>query len=427
MQSAFSPYPAYRDSGVPWIGEVPSHWETKRNKYIFRLKKSLVGKKSSEYDLLSLTLNGVIRRDMENPEGKFPAEFDTYQEVEKGDFVFCLFDVEETPRTVGLSPYSGMITGAYTVFDVVGGLDKKFLYYFYLNLDSRKALKFIYRGLRNTIPKESFFSFKTLLPPLPEQNAIARFLDKQTVQLDRAIGQKQRLIALLQERRQVLIQQAVTRGLDLSVPMRESGVDWMGEVPAHWEVKANRSLFQERNQPGKDGLPLLSVSIHSAVSSEEMDEEENIRAKIKIKDKSNYKLVEEHDIVFNMMRAWQGAIGAVKVQGMVSPAYIVAKPKPGLDSAFFEYQYRSPDFILQMDRNSKGITDFRKRLYWDEFKQLVTIIPPLAEQQAIVSHIESQSTQIDRAIALQERHIEQLREYRSVLIHEVVTGKVKIS
>jgi type I restriction enzyme S subunit len=116
--SRLEKYPSYKDSGVEWLGEIPEHWKTLSNKNIFKIKQKLVGKKSSEYDLLSLTLKGIIKRDMENPQGKFPAEFDTYQEVKKGDFVFCLFDVEETPRTVGLSSFDGMITGAYTVFSV---------------------------------------------------------------------------------------------------------------------------------------------------------------------------------------------------------------------------------------------------------------------------------------------------------------------
>src|SRR5688572_6715601 len=111
-------YEAYKDSGVDWLGQIPEHWETLANKYIFKLKKNLVGKRSGDFTLLSLTLNGVIKRDMENPQGKFPAEFNTYQEVEKGDFIFCLFDVEETPRTVGLSNFEGMITGAYTVMEI---------------------------------------------------------------------------------------------------------------------------------------------------------------------------------------------------------------------------------------------------------------------------------------------------------------------
>lgn len=234
--TAMPKYEAYKDSGVEWLGDIPSHWNCLSNKNIFKIRKSLVGKHSSEYELLSLTLRGIIKRDMDNPEGKFPAEFNTYQEVRVGDFVFCLFDVEETPRTVGLSDFNGMITGAYTVFEVNNNFDKKFLYYFYLNLDQNKRLKPLYRGLRNTIPKDSFMAFKSFVPSKIEQTAIANFLDEKTVKIDEAIAIKEKQIELLKERKQIIIQQAVTQGLDPTVPMKDSGVEWIGKIPAHWEV-----------------------------------------------------------------------------------------------------------------------------------------------------------------------------------------------
>ena len=187
-------YSSCKNSGAEWLGDIPLHWNTLSNKNIFKLKKNQVGKKSSDYVLLSLTLNGVIKRDMENPQGKFPAEFNTYQEVKKGDFIFCLFDVEETPRCVGLSDFDGMITGAYTVMEPYENFDRNFLYYFYLNLDADKRLKPLYTGLRNTISKENFFSFKTFVPPLREQTAIAEFLDRKTTLIDQAIGIKQKQI-----------------------------------------------------------------------------------------------------------------------------------------------------------------------------------------------------------------------------------------
>ncbi|MCX6265810.1 MAG: restriction endonuclease subunit S [Bacteroidetes bacterium] len=426
MNNNFPKYPAYKPSGVEWLGEIPTHWETLSNKYIFRLKKNRVGKKFGDYVLLSLTLNGVIKRDMENPQGKFPAEYDTYQEVSKGDFIFCLFDVEETPRTVGLSDSDGMITGAYTVMQPNDNFDKGFLYYFYLNLDADKRLKPLYTGLRNTISKENFFSFKTFVPLFEEQTAIAQFLDRKTTLIDQAIGIKEKQIELLKERRQILIHKAVTLGLNPDVKMKESGVEWIGEVPEHWEVIANRGLFDERNEPGNATLNILSVSIHTAVSSEELSDEENLRGKIRIDDKRNYKLVKPNDIAFNMMRAWQGAIGAVRVDGMVSPAYIVAKPKRKVNADYLEYLFRTKDFIGQMDRHSKGITDFRKRLYWNEFKQLKITFPPIEEQNAIVNYIYSFSNKITNAVSLKGKEIEKLKEYKATLINSVVTGKIKV-
>ena len=198
----------FKDSDVEWIGNIPKHWKLLANKYVFKLKKNLVGKKSSEYDLLSLTLEGIIKRDLDKG-GKFPAEFDTYQEVKKGDFVFCLFDVEETPRTVGLSKYDGMITGAYTVFSVKN-INKEYLYYFYLNLDSKKRLKPLYTGLRNTISKDTFFSFKSFIPPKDEQLQIVEYIENQTTKIDKAIELQQNYISKLKEYKASLIDSVVT-------------------------------------------------------------------------------------------------------------------------------------------------------------------------------------------------------------------------
>lgn len=210
-----------KDSGVDWIGQIPAHWDIVPNKKIFSLKKNLVGKKSDQYELLSLTLRGVIKRDMENPEGKFPAEFDTYQKVRAGDFVFCLFDVEETPRAVGLSSHDGMITGAYTVFGADSAVSKEFLYLFYLNLDSRKMLRPLYRGLRNTIPKDAFLSFKTPLPSLREQKEIVRFVGVEISRTELGMAHMAEQIAKLKEYKATLINAAVTGKIKITPDMVE--------------------------------------------------------------------------------------------------------------------------------------------------------------------------------------------------------------
>src|SRR5690606_14740079 len=264
----FKKYDAYKDSGVEWLGQLPSCWDLLSNKYIFKLKKDLVGKKSKDYELLSLTLNGVIKRDMENPEGKFPAEFDTYQKVQVGDFIFCHFDVEETPRTIGLSTFNGMITGAYTVYQVDQSLfNSKFLYYFYLNLDVGKRLKPLYKGLRNTIGKDVFGEFKTFIPTKDEQRQIAEFLDQKTSEIEQAIAIKEQQIALLNERKQIVIQKAVTQGLNPNVAMKDSGVEWIGQIPEHWNIKPLKFYIAKKidnrgRTPkfGDAGIPMLEVS-----------------------------------------------------------------------------------------------------------------------------------------------------------------------
>lgn len=205
-----NPAAPMKDSGIDWIGQIPAHWEQLANKHIFKLRKTLVGKRSSEYELLSLTLRGIIKRDMENPEGKFPAEFDTYQEVSPGDFVFCHFDVEETPRTVGLSEFFGMITGAYAVYSVADGVDPRFLLHFYICADTDKKMRSLYKGLRNTIPKDTFGAFKTPLPPIEEQREIVAHIDEASRKIEDAIAIKEKQIAALKEYKTSLISAAVT-------------------------------------------------------------------------------------------------------------------------------------------------------------------------------------------------------------------------
>ncbi|EAI7266604.1 restriction endonuclease subunit S, partial [Campylobacter coli] len=182
---------------------------------------------------LSLTLNGVIERDINNPEGKFPSDFSTYQIVKEGDLIFCLFDVAETPRTIGLSKLNGMITSAYTIFEIKNQ-EKRFLEYFFINLDNRKNLKFLYRGLRNTISKEDLLNLKIPLPPLKEQEQIANFLDEKCEQIANFIEKKEKLISLLKEQKQVLINETITKGLDKNVNFKDSGIEWLGEIPQDW-------------------------------------------------------------------------------------------------------------------------------------------------------------------------------------------------
>lgn len=192
-------------------GERRKGWKMRRLKSLLRPHKKLVGKRCNEYDLLSLTLRGIVKRDIDNPEGKFPASFETYQEVNPGEFVFCMFDNEETPRAVGLSNLRGMITGAYDVMSLIdGGISPEFLNYYFLWIDDGKRLKPLYKGLRKSVPTDSFLACKIPLPPLPEQEEIVKRLDAETGKIDRAIEVKRRQIELLRERRQIVIDEAVT-------------------------------------------------------------------------------------------------------------------------------------------------------------------------------------------------------------------------
>ncbi len=204
-----NPQAPLRPSGIPWLGEIPKHWERRRCKELLTESKTVVGNKSDDYTLLSLTTNGVIVRDLSESKGKFPKEFDTYKVVKPDDLVFCLFDVDETPRTVGHVKNHGMLTGAYNVFSVTG-VNIRYLYLYFIALDDRKALKPLYKGLRKVIPLPAFMSMPIYLPPQAEQEAIVAYLDEKTTQIDRYTGQLKEMIRQMRDLRQTIISEAVT-------------------------------------------------------------------------------------------------------------------------------------------------------------------------------------------------------------------------
>jgi type I restriction enzyme S subunit len=402
-------YPAYKDSGVEWLGEIPSHWETLANKYLFSLKKRLVGKESDNYVLLSLTLNGVIKRDMENPQGKFPAEFNTYQEVDKGDFIFCLFDVEETPRTVGLSKYDGMITGAYTVMQPNDNFDKGFLYYFYLNLDAGKRLKPLYTGLRNTISKENFFSFRTFVPPQEEQAAIARFLDRKTAQIDKAIGIKEKQIELLKERRQILIHNAVTRGLNPDAPMKDSGVEWIGQIPAHWEVKKLKYFAK--------------VKSGDSIVNEQLTDEGEVEVfggngLMGFTDKYN---VEGEKIIIGRVGAYCGNVRQINDRKWISDNALILILNEGESYNYFA------SLLSAANLNNLNTSSAQPLITGTKIMNYPLPIPPTSEQSNISEFIENGINLFFTTISLKEKEIEKLKEYKTSLINSAVTGKIKVS
>ena len=247
MDSILKPYPAYKPSGVPWLGDVPAHWDLVPNRMLMSLQKDVVGNRADDYTLLSLTKQGIIPRNLENVIGKFPSNFDTYQVVNPGDLIFCLFDIDETPRTVGLSRLNGMVTGAYTRFVCGDHNLREFLFLLYLSLDNSKLLKPIYSGLRKVIPKTTFLSAKVALPPVKEQAAIVRYLDHADERIRRYLSGKQKLIRLLEEEKKAVINQAVTGQVDVCTGQpykayKPSGVEWLGDVPAHWRVMGLKFL-----------------------------------------------------------------------------------------------------------------------------------------------------------------------------------------
>lgn len=244
------PYPAYKPSGVEWLGDIPKHWELVPNRSFLTLRNEVVRERSKNYTLLSLTLRGVIARDMENPAGKWPSNFDAYQVVEPNDLIFCLFDIDETPRFVGLSKLNGMITGAYKVFRCKNSEVAEWGYMFYLAMDFDKRLKPAYTGLRKVIQKGTFLGLKLPIPPYKERVVILGEIANKTAGINPAISRFEREIELLREYRIRLIADVVTGKLDV----REAAVRLPDETEELEPLEAADELIDADDPVENDNL-----------------------------------------------------------------------------------------------------------------------------------------------------------------------------
>lgn len=428
--NTYPKYDSYKDSGIKELGKMPKNWELLSNKHIFSIKNVRVGKKSEDYDLLSLTLKGIVKRDMENPQGKFPAEFDTYQEVSSGDFVFCLFDVEETPRTVGLSEFDGMITGAYTVLEVSPSFDKNFIYYFYLNLDNEKMLKPLYRGLRNTIPKDWFMSYKTFVPTYEEQTAIARFLDQKILQIDQAISFKQRQIEKLSEYKQILIQNVVTKGLNPEAKMKDSGIEWVGYIPEHWDIKKTTHIFQSIGSgttPSSSNPVYYGGSINWLQTGDLNDSVINSTSKKvterAMRDYGTLKIYPKNSLVIALYGATIGKVGLLNIEATTNQACCVLSRISNKEIKYIYYFFLgAKDSLLQL---SKG--GGQPNISQNTIRNLRLTLPPMNEQINISKYLDIKCSEIVVLVGKYKTQIERLKEYKTILINQAVTGKIKVN
>ena len=422
------PYPAYKPTGLPWLPQIPEHWKIVRNKNILIEKTDVVGENSSNYTLLSLTLSGVIPRDMENCKGKFPAEFDAYKIVQQGDIIFCLFDLDETPRTVGLSLNDGMITGAYDVFSI-RGVNHKFIYYYYLNVDNKKALKPYYTGLRKVVNVSRFLELRFPVPPPDEQAQIVRYLDSMTAKINKLIRAKKKQIALLQEQKQAIINQAVTKGLNPNAEMKDSGNPDIGLIPTHWGLKnfskisrivrgaSPRPAGDPRFFHGKD-IPWITVA--------ELTKDDNkylfcTKDYLTFAGQQQSRTVGAGTLLLSNSGATLGVPKILKITGCINDGSVAfLSPQENIDYMYYSLKW-------QTERLRKLVAGYgQPNLNTTIVKNICIAIPPLHEQQEIVKYLDVQNKKINSMIASRIREISLQIEYKNSLTSSVITGQVDV-
>ncbi len=416
-------YESYQPMGLPWLSQVPQHWSISRNKNVFEESKETVGENFSRYTLLSLTLSGIIPRDVSSGKGKFPQSFDTYKKVDVGDMAFCLFDIDETPRTVGLSAHQGMLTGAYNIFHVKN-INPKYINYYYLSLDMAKAMKLLYTGLRKTIGIDTFMGTKIPVPPREEQNQIVRYLEWQTSKINRLIAAKKQQIQVLREQQQKLICEVITKGVHSDVGYKDSHIAWIGDIPSHWSAIRCKYLFRERDERSKEGMEThLSMSQkYGLVPDSQLDERRMLSESY-----AGGKLCYQDDLVLNRLKAHLGVFALAPQFGVISPDYTVLIPNTErIIPSFGEMVLKSALCRRELRVRVRGIIEGFWRLYTDDFYTIYLPVPPIEEQKEIMQYIDAQAKKTAALENALNREIELLHELRTRLISDVATGQIDV-
>ncbi|MEB2719850.1 restriction endonuclease subunit S [Citrobacter portucalensis] len=434
-----STYPTYKRSDIEWMEYIPSHWDELKGQFLLRKKDCNVGDAWISTQLLSLTQRGVIKKDINSGKGKTHSDYSTYQFVENGDLIFCLFDIDETPRTVGLSSFEGMITSAYSVFEAINGNDKKYLYYFFEFVDNCKGLKPYYSGMRKTVRPTEFLKILLPKPPKTEQKAIATFLDRETQRIDSLIEEKQTFIKLLKEKRQALINHVVTKGLNPNVEMQDSGIEWIGQVPKHWVVKKIKYDvlgIEQGWSPQCESTPVpddhtWGVVKVGCVNRGIFNPEQNKKLPEELEPRKEY-TIKKGDLLVSRANAkeWVGS-AAVPDRDydnllLCDKIYRIKLDLEKADPEFFAYYLASDQAREQIEIDATGTSSSMLNIGQGTILNMPIPAPELPEQQSIVQGIKNKTSQIDRLMLEVLDSIELLKEHRTSLISAVVTGKIDV-
>ena len=437
--SKYKAYSEYKNSEASWLGDVPESWQLSPLKYLTRFSGGgTPSKDKPEY--WNGSIPWVSPKDMKT--ARITSTIDKITERAIEDSTTNLLTEGALLLVVCSGILQHSIPAAINDVPVTLNQDMKALrfnqrihvkYAMYVVSGNQKSLLLEWGKQGATVESiEQEYLSNTIfpVPTIVEQQIIVNFLDYETAKIDTMIEKQKQLIKLLKEKRQAVISHAVTKGLNPNVLMRDSGVEWLGDVPEYWKVQRINLLFAESSAKASTDIelnyPVLSVSIHHGISDKELNAEEMDRKLQRSEDRSLYKTVQSNFLAYNMMRAWQGGFGASKVNGLVSPAYVICKPKTTLDSSYFELTLRTANAVVELKRFSRGITDFRLRLYWDEFKNISVPVPPEKEIRSILTSISDTNSVYDNLESVSGKQIQLLQERRTALISAAVTGKIDV-
>ena len=414
-----------KDSGVAWIGEIPADWVLERLQWhITEIKESNNPIKTKQ--VLSLTNKlGVIPYEEKGAQGNVSKEnYNEYKLAYPGTIVANSMNI--LIGSVGICNYFGCVSPVYYVFKPNEGENLEFLNYLFQSEQFQKQLRQYANGIleiRLRVSSSGILKRLIALPSKDEQEAIVTFLNEKCGQIDILIANQEAQIEKLKQYKQSLITEVVTKGLNPDVEMKDSGVEWIGEIPNHWSITRIKNLFELRNE--RNFKPLEEVNLISLYTEQGVIQHSDITETTgnKAVNADGYKLVYEDDIVVNIILCWMGAVGRSAYNGVTSPAYDVYKPLKDTYSRYFHYLFRTLRFNGECYRYGRGIMMMRWRTYSSEFRAINVPFPTIEEQKEIVAYLDEQCAKIDKLIEIKQTKIAKLNEYKKSLIYEYVTGK----
>jgi len=411
-----------KTTDIDWIPEMPVTWDEAPNKVLMKKKKVIIPIYDGE-DILSLTMDGVIVRDLEAG-GKMPTSFDGYQKIESGNLLMCLFDYDVTPRCIGIIKQNGVTSPAYSQYVLSDIADANYYYYYYLMVDNTKELLHLAKNMRHSFSEEDFGRIKAPIPPIDEQKRIAAYLDSKCSEIDALTADIQSQIDTLEQYKRSVITEAVTKGLNRDVEMKESGIEYVGKIPASWDMHPVYYYFGERKHKNSLGEEqnLLSLSYGNIIRKDI-----NTREGLLPESFNTYNIVEAGDIIIrptdlqNDKRSLR--TGLVREHGIITSAYIDLMPVRNINTEYYHYLLHAFDVMKVFYNMGNGV---RQGLNFSEFSRLMVFEPSLAEQNSIVDYLNDKCGQINTVISEKQDQLATLDAYKKSTIYEYVTGKKEV-
>jgi type I restriction enzyme S subunit len=434
MIADLKPYPEYKESGLPWLGQLPGHWETQPAFGAF-VPNHERNRGMKEKTVLSLSYGRIVVKPAEKLHGLVPESFETYQIVNPGDIVLRTTDLQNdhTSLRVGMVRDRGIITSAYLALRVNTRICPGFGFQFLNVWDMSKAIYGYGSGLRQNLDFSHFKRMPVAVPPRAEQAAIVRFLDWANGRLERAIRAKRKVIALLNEQKQAIIHRAVTRGLDRSVPLKPSGIPWLGEIPRHWEAwrisrcaRVGNGSTPSRGKPAywnNGNYPWLNSS---QVNRGFIDSADQFVTPTALREGHLPRVPAGSVLVaITGQGKTRGTAALLGIEATINQHIAFITPRPKVVSPEFLYLVFVAAYqILRALSDDSGST--KGALTCEDLKRFKVGLPPLPEQTVLVEHLRAETQTLNSASARLEREIELLREYRTRLVADVVTGKIDV-